>query len=56
MCDPVIAGDGHTYERHAMEAWLHHHDTSPVTGAQLPHLRLLPNVIIRSAVRTQQQG
>jgi len=56
MHDPVIAADGHTYERHAMEHWLLQHGTSPITGAQLGHLRLVPNVIVRSIVRTQQQG
>lgn len=56
MIDPVIAADGHTYERHAMEHWLRQHGTSPITGAQLGHLRLVPNVIVRSIVRTQQQG
>ncbi|DBA89960.1 TPA: hypothetical protein ACH3X2_004388 [Trebouxia sp. C0005] len=38
MHDPVIAADGHTYERHAMEHWLLKHGTSPITGAQLSHL------------------
>jgi len=56
MHDPVIAADGHTYERHAMEHWLRQHGTSPITGAQLSHLRLVPNIIVRSIVRTQQQG
>lgn len=56
MHDPVIAADGHTYERHAMEQWLRQHATSPLTGAQLSHLRLVPNIIVRSIVRTQQQG
>ena len=56
MHDPVIAADGHTYERHAMEHWLLQHGTSPITGAQLSHLRLVPNIIVRSIVRTQQQG
>jgi len=35
MHHPVIAADGHTYERHAVEQWLQHRTTSPVTGAQL---------------------
>ena len=32
MVDPVIAADGQTYEREAMELWLEKHDTSPLTG------------------------
>ena len=53
MRDPVIAADGHTYERRAMEAWLLHHCTSPVTGHQLSHTRLIPNVIVRSVMMSQ---
>lgn len=53
MRDPVILGDGHTYERLAVEQWLQHQDTSPVTGAVLPHKRLLPNVLIKQAIACQ---
>ena len=50
MTDPVIAADGRTYERAAMEEWLQQHNTSPVTGTQLPHLRLVPNVVAQGAI------
>ena len=53
MVDPVIAADGRTYERTAMEDWLQHH-TSPVTGDQLLHTRLVPNVVARAAMSHQQ--
>lgn len=53
--DPVILADGHTYERTAVEQWLQLQDTSPVTGAALPHKRLLPNVLIKQALACQQQ-
>ena len=33
MVDPVIAADGHSYERKAIEAWLHQHSVSPVSQA-----------------------
>ena len=56
MQDPVIAADGHTYERHAMQRWLQCHTVSPMTGQQLRHLKLLANIVIRSAVRAQQEG
>ena len=40
--DPVIAGDGHTYEREAIEMWLSSgHATSPMTGLPLPKPLLL---------------
>ena len=32
---PVIAADGHTYCRAAIERWLLHHSTSPKTGEPL---------------------
>ena len=31
--DPVVAADGHSYDRHAIEAWLSGQSTSPMTGA-----------------------
>jgi len=53
MKDPVIAADGHTYERAAMQSWLALHQTSPVTGAALSHAKLVPNVIIRGVIQQQ---
>ena len=55
MIDPVIAADGHTYERGAVQQWLQQHDASPVTHLLLPHKRLLPNVLIKSATANHQQ-
>ncbi|KAJ8600774.1 hypothetical protein CTAYLR_006119 [Chrysophaeum taylorii] len=40
---PVIAADGHTYDRSAIERWLLHHEISPKTGQRLEHKALLPN-------------
>ena len=54
MVDPVIAADGHTYERSAVQAWLQHNDTSPVTKAPLRHTRLVPNVVIKGAIVSQR--
>jgi hypothetical protein len=48
--DPVIAADGHSYERSAIEAWLQHHNTSPLTNLPLPHKHLVPNRAIKSAI------
>ncbi len=54
MVEPVIAADGHTYERAAIESWLQHNTTSPVTGDFLAHVRIVPNILIRSAIETNQ--
>ena len=44
MRDPVVAGDGFTYERDALERWLAARGAvSPVTGAPLPHPNITPN-------------
>ena len=53
MVDPVIAADGHTYERAAILEWLQTHSTSPVTLQALPHTRLVPNVLVRTAIARQ---
>lgn len=57
ITDPVIAADGHTYDRSAIEQWIHGcfsgtrgsvdasavRRTSPKTGQPLEHLHLIPN-------------
>jgi ankyrin repeat protein len=43
MIDPVIAADGHTYEREAIEKWLEAHDTSPKTNEALEDKKLRTN-------------
>lgn len=48
--DPVIAADGHTYERSAIESWLKNNDTSPMTNALLPDKYLISNTLVKSFV------
>eukprot|EP00300_Choanocystis_sp_HF-7_P027512 c32644_g1_i1.p1 GENE.c32644_g1_i1~~c32644_g1_i1.p1 ORF type:complete len:273 (-),score=47.72 c32644_g1_i1:89-871(-) len=49
--DPVVAVDGHTYERSAIEEWLKTHNTSPKTNEKLPNTQILiPNRAIRSQI------
>jgi hypothetical protein len=50
MADPVVAADGYTYERGAVEAWLAHHAESPVTREPLLDGRLVPNHALRGAI------
>ena len=51
MMDPVIASDGQTYERRAIERWFAARGSepprSPVTGQVLPSAAVLPNLAIR---------
>ncbi|EOD28926.1 hypothetical protein EMIHUDRAFT_114004 [Emiliania huxleyi CCMP1516] len=43
MSDPVMAADGQSYERTAIERWLATKSTSPLTGGELDHPYLTPN-------------
>jgi len=49
--DPVIAMDGHSYERTAIEQWFQAGRlTSPVTNERLASSSLMPNYALRSAI------
>jgi hypothetical protein len=50
MVDPVMAADGHTYERAAISDWLRLRDVSPVTGQPLSSAVLQPNYSLRQAI------
>lgn len=50
MIDPVMASDGHTYEREAIEQWLQTHDTSPKTNEKLEDKKLNSNHYVRSDI------
>eukprot|EP00586_Coscinodiscus_wailesii_P005419 CAMPEP_0172486438 /NCGR_PEP_ID=MMETSP1066-20121228/15030_1 /TAXON_ID=671091 /ORGANISM="Coscinodiscus wailesii, Strain CCMP2513" /LENGTH=594 /DNA_ID=CAMNT_0013252407 /DNA_START=85 /DNA_END=1866 /DNA_ORIENTATION=- len=62
IIDPVIAADGHTYDRAAIEQWLHGSQrrlpspsnlrrTSPKTGQPLEHMHLIPNHNLKRLIR-----
>ena len=53
MSDPVVAADGHTYERAAITSWLQQHTTSPVTKQPLPHKRMFSNQAAKAAIAHQ---
>ncbi|OQR99590.1 hypothetical protein ACHHYP_05546 [Achlya hypogyna] len=50
MIDPVVAMDGHSYERAAIAEWLREHLTSPATNQLLPSTLLLPNHALKQAI------
>ena len=50
MRNPVVASDGQTYERSAIEEWFGSHRTSPMTGARLTNLSLTENHLVRSQI------
>ena len=42
MDEPIVAADGHTYNRVEIEKWLKEHDTSPLNHEPLDHKMLIP--------------
>jgi hypothetical protein len=54
--DPVIASDGHTYERDAIERWLQLSSRSPKTNLPLDRRQLTPNVALRNIIGTWVEG
>ena len=50
MKDPVIASDGHTYERANIEAYLKQHNKSPVTGVGMDHSFVFPNHSVKKLI------
>ncbi|KAL9848369.1 WD repeat, SAM and U-box domain-containing protein 1 isoform 2-T2 [Geothlypis trichas] len=59
MKDPVIATDGYSYEREAMENWISNRRSSPMTNLPLHSLMLTPNRTLKMAIsrwlETQQK-
>lgn len=51
MRDPVVAGDGHTYDRSSISRWLKTSNISPLTGTVMPHKCLVPNYLLISSLQ-----
>jgi hypothetical protein len=47
FCDPVLAGDGHVYEREAITKWISEHGTSPFTRERIQINHLQPDNYLR---------
>ncbi|EOD27486.1 hypothetical protein EMIHUDRAFT_235692 [Emiliania huxleyi CCMP1516] len=56
MGDPVMAADGHAYERTAIERWLATKSTSPMTGAELENTGLFPHHMLRRQIREWREA
>ncbi len=48
----MVAADGFTYERSAIENWLKTNDCSPSTNEKLAHKNVSPNLVIKSILAT----
>ena len=59
MNDPVMAADGHTYERAAIEQWFSQNSApilSPKTNRGLAHLHLTPNHALKALIQDHLQS
>jgi hypothetical protein len=59
MNHPVMAADGFTYERAAIEQWFRQKSApihSPKTGEELEHLRLTPNRTLKVLIQDHMQS
>ena len=56
MSDPVATVDGQTYERAAIARWLAQKRTSPLTGATLKSIALIPNHALRKLIEENWRG
>ena len=56
MVEPVVAADGQSYERSAIERWLATKSTSPLTGEALEYTGLFPNHSLRRMIRAWQEA
>eukprot|EP01138_Halocafeteria_seosinensis_P004437 gb/GECG01004538.1/.p1 GENE.gb/GECG01004538.1/~~gb/GECG01004538.1/.p1 ORF type:complete len:566 (+),score=71.01 gb/GECG01004538.1/:1-1698(+) len=51
MIHPVVAADGHTYEKSSISQWIKRCHRSPKTNSRLLHVNLVPNYLLRSQIR-----
>lgn len=51
MRDPVVAADGHSYERKAIMRWFKKSNMSPITREELPHKHVVPNYMLLSTLQ-----
>eukprot|EP00898_Chlorokybus_atmophyticus_P003753 jgi/Chlat1/4379/Chrsp29S04519 len=50
MTDPVVAADGYSYEKVAIEQWFVQNEVSPMTGERMPHKQLTINTNLQRAI------
>lgn len=50
MNDPVVAIDGHTYERKAIKKWIRDKRESPVARQPLTSNILIPNLTVKHLI------
>ena len=53
MLDPVIDREGNSYERSAIEKWIHEHNRSPITRNPLSIKDLIPNRVLQQTIEKE---
>lgn len=56
MEDPVVAKDGHTYERSAIEAYINEHHKSPISGQPLDIDGLIENRAVQDQIDSYHEA
>mmetsp|Transcript_8626 Transcript_8626/g.18330 ORF Transcript_8626/g.18330 Transcript_8626/m.18330 type:complete len:486 (+) Transcript_8626:43-1500(+) len=51
MIDPVVASDGFTYERSAIQKWIAKRGTSPMSNLLLAYKVVYPNHVVKKAIQ-----
>mmetsp|Transcript_14649 Transcript_14649/g.19117 ORF Transcript_14649/g.19117 Transcript_14649/m.19117 type:complete len:273 (+) Transcript_14649:1228-2046(+) len=54
MKEPVVAADGHTYEKIAITRWFLQSDKSPLTGERILHKEVVPNYSLMSQCTVEE--
>ena len=50
MKDPVLAGDGHTYDKASIQKWFETKSTSPITNLKIDTV-ITPNITLRTIIQ-----
>ena len=51
MTDPVVAADGHTYQRESITEWINRGNRrSPLNGNQLAHTIIIDNILVKKLI------
>ena len=50
MKEPVVASDGHCYEKKYIKQWTEKNDTSPMTGEKLQHKFFYDNISLKKII------
>ena len=56
MQEPVVAEDGHTYEKAAIVEWFRNRNSSPMTNEHLKSTQVIPNVLVHAIISDYKES